>query len=60
MHGWQIVDELNRAFSHTEPSGYVTSVHLVTSQNIAYDGGPKNVFDPSNDFRAQYQKFWMK
>jgi ribose transport system substrate-binding protein len=60
MHGWQIVDEMNRAFNHADPSGYVTPVHLVTNQNIAYDGGPKNTFDPSNDFRAQYQKFWAK
>lgn len=60
QHGWQIVDELNRAFSNVAPSGYVTSVHLVTNQNIAYDGGPKNVFDPANDFRAHYQSFWAK
>lgn len=60
QHGWQIVDELNRAFSGAAPSGYVTPVHLVTSQNIAYDGGPKNVFDPENDFRERYQTYWMK
>ena len=60
MHSWQIVDELNRAFSGVAPSGMVTPTHLVTSQNIAYDGGPKNVFDPSNDFRAHYQQYWGK
>lgn len=60
MHSWQIVDELNRAFSGAEPSGMVTPTHLVTNQNIAYDGGPKNVFDPSNDFRAHYQQYWGK
>jgi ribose transport system substrate-binding protein len=60
MHGWQLVDEMNRALSGVAPSGYVTPVHLVTNQNIAYDGGPKNVFDPANDFRGQYQKIWMK
>ncbi|MCU6434062.1 substrate-binding domain-containing protein [Undibacterium sp. Jales W-56] len=60
MHGWQLVDELNRAFSDVAPSGYVTPVHLVTAQNIAYDGGPKNVFDPGNDYRSQYQRIWAK
>jgi ribose transport system substrate-binding protein len=60
LHGWQLVDELNRAFSGVAPSGYVTPVHLVTSQNIAFDGGPKNVFDPANDYRNQYLKFWAK
>ena len=60
MHGWQIVDELNRAFSGVAPSGFMTSVHLVTRQNIAYDGGTKNVFDPANDFRSHYQGYWNK
>ena len=59
-HGWQVVDELNRAFSGVAPSAYVTQVHLVTSQNIAYDGGPKNVFDPANDFRGHYHSYWAK
>ena len=60
MHGWQLVDELNRAFSGVAPSGFITNVHLVTGQNIAYDGGTKNVFDPANDFRGNYQKYWNK
>lgn len=60
MHAWQLVDELNRAFSGVEPSGLTSQVHLVTAQNIAYDGGSKNTFEPSNDFRAQYQKYWNK
>lgn len=60
LHGWQLVDELNRAFSGVAPSGYVTPVHLVTSQNIAFDGGPENVFDPSNNFRAHYGQYWAK
>ncbi len=59
-HGWQVVDELNRAFSGVAASGFVTSVHLVTGQNIAYDGGPKNVFDPANDFRGHYRGYWAK
>ncbi|MBI1772349.1 MAG: sugar ABC transporter substrate-binding protein, partial [Burkholderiales bacterium] len=60
MHAWQIVDELNRAFSSAEHSNYVSALHLVTAQNIAYDGGQKNMFEPVNDFRAHYQKFWSK
>jgi ribose transport system substrate-binding protein len=60
MHAWQIVDELNRAFSNAEHSNYVSTLHLVTAQNIAYDGGQKNMFEPANDFRTHYQKFWSK
>jgi ribose transport system substrate-binding protein len=59
-HGWQVVDELNRAFSGVAPSGFVTQVHLVTNQNIAYDGGQKNMFDPASDFRGHYQRYWAK
>ncbi|MFZ6774008.1 substrate-binding domain-containing protein [Undibacterium sp. SXout7W] len=60
LHAWQLVDEMNRAFSGAQPSGYVTPVHLVTAQNIAYDGGAKNTFDPGNDYRLHYQQSWAK
>ena len=49
MQGWQVADELNRAFAGQPPSGYVTAVHLVTKENVDADGGDKNRFDPSND-----------
>ena len=58
MQGWQLVDELNRAFSKAPWSGYVPNVHLVTADNIAFDGGPKNVFDPDNGYRDAYKKIW--
>ncbi len=38
--------------------GYVSGIHLVTVDNIAYDGGPKNVFDPDNGYRDVYKKIW--
>ena len=59
MQGWQLVDELNRALSGVAPSGYTMAVHLVSDQNIAFDGGGKNTFDPENDYRNQYKKYWM-
>ena len=58
MQGWQLVDELNRAFNKADWSGYVSGIHLVTPDNIAFDGGPKNVFDPDNGYRDQYKKIW--
>lgn len=60
MQGWQIVDELNRAFAKQPWSGYVPKVHLVTAENVGKDGGPKNVFDPDNGYRNQYKKIWAK
>lgn len=58
LHGWQLVDELNRAFSGEKPSGYITPVHLVTKDNIAYDGGDKNRYDPQNGYQEAYKKIW--
>ena len=58
VHGWQLVDELNRAFANEKPSGYVTPIHLVTKDNVAFDGGDKNVFDPQNNYQGEYKKIW--
>jgi ribose transport system substrate-binding protein len=56
--GWQLVDELNRAFNKAPWSGFISGIHLVTPDNIAFDGGPKNIFDPDNGYRDQYKKIW--
>ena len=56
--GWQLVDELNRAFNKQPWSGFISGIHLVTANNIAYDGGPKNIFDPDNGYRDQYKAIW--
>ena len=58
MQGWQLVDELNRAFAGEQPSGYFAPVHLVVQDNIAFDGGDKNIYDPDNGYRDAYEKIW--
>lgn len=58
QQGWQLIDELNRAFAKQPWSGYVSGIHLVMPDNIAYDGGPKNIFDPDNGYRDQYRSIW--
>lgn len=58
--GWQLVDELNRALSGQPPSGYVAPVHLVTKDNIQYDGGPSNIYDPDNNYQTHYKAIWGK
>ncbi len=58
LHGWQAMDELNRAFTGEQPSGYVTKVHLVTKANIDADGGAQSRFDPDNGYREHYKKIW--
>lgn len=58
LHGWQLVDELNRAFVGEPPSGYSTPVHLVVPDNVAYDGGDRNLYDPDNKYREAYLAYW--
>ncbi|MBU0939348.1 MAG: substrate-binding domain-containing protein [Gammaproteobacteria bacterium] len=60
LHGWQLIDELNRAFAGVGPSNYVTAVHLITANNIQVDGGPRNTFDPDNGYAAAYRKIWQR
>ena len=60
MQGWQIVDELNRAFAKEAPSGMSSPIHLVSKQNLGYDGGSKDTFDPANDYRTKYAAYWKK
>jgi len=59
LQGWQLVDELNRALNGVAPSGYQTTVHLVTADNIETDGGDLDQFDPDNGYREQYRKIWQ-
>lgn len=58
LHGWQLVDELNRLMERQPVSGYVAPVHLVTQENIKFDGGPQLMFDPDNGYRAVYRRIW--
>ncbi len=60
LQGWQLVDELNRAIQGEAWSGYTSPLHVVTKENIALDGGDKNIFDPSNGYRDEYAKIWGK
>ncbi len=60
LQGWQLADELNRLLSHQSVSGYVMSPHLVTPENIAYDGGMRMEFDPDNGYRNVYRRIWKR
>ncbi len=60
LQGWQLVDELNRAFAGEKPSGFSSPVHVVTHENVEFDGGKNSLFDPDNGYRDQYKKIWGK
>lgn len=60
LHGWQAVDEMNRAFAGAPPSGFVAPPHLFIKANINQDGGEKNTYDPQNGYRDHYKAIWGK
>jgi ribose transport system substrate-binding protein len=41
-------------------SGYVSPLHVVTPENVEFDGGANNLFDPDNGYRDEYKKIWGK
>lgn len=60
LHGWQLLDELNRLLAHQPVSGHVFPVHLVTPDNIHFDGGPRFQYDPANGYRNIYRQIWQR
>lgn len=58
LQGWQMIDELNRAFAGEPWSGFASPLHVVTPDNIEFDGGPDNSFDPDNGYRDAYKAIW--
>ncbi|MDB5990398.1 MAG: sugar transporter substrate-binding protein [Herbaspirillum sp.] len=58
LHGWQLIDEMNRLFNGFGPTNFVAPTHLLTRANIAYDGGPRMMFDPDNGYRDNYRHIW--
>ena len=58
LQGWQVVDELNRLFARQPVSGFVAPVHLVTAENIGFDGGKRLLYDPDNGYRDIYRRIW--
>jgi ribose transport system substrate-binding protein len=52
------VDELNRALHGQPPSGFVQTPYLVTPQNVDKEGGGKDAFIPSNNYKQHYLQIW--
>lgn len=58
LHGWQMVDELNRALWRKPASGYVNPPYLVTTENIGIKSIRNDLFDPDNGYRDHYTAIW--
>ncbi|PKH03154.1 sugar ABC transporter substrate-binding protein [Psychromonas sp. MB-3u-54] len=59
LHGWQLIDELNRRFTGENPSGYVNPPYTVTTENIDNYSRAFTPFDPDNNYRRFYTKIWL-
>lgn len=60
LHGWQLVDELNRSLAGQPVNGYVVPVHLVSPENVDFDGGKHYRYDPDNGYREAYRRIWQR
>ncbi|HSY27590.1 MAG TPA: substrate-binding domain-containing protein [Burkholderiaceae bacterium] len=58
LQGWQLADELNRAFAHVAPSGYITKPILITTQFLK-QGGLRDS-DAHSVYREAYKEIWQK
>jgi ribose transport system substrate-binding protein len=54
LQGWQIIDELNRAFAGEGPSDFVAPPAMVTAENIT----DADVYDPASGYRDNYRAIW--
>ncbi|MBC3934599.1 substrate-binding domain-containing protein [Undibacterium rugosum] len=57
IQGWQLADELNRAFSGSAPSGYVSSPIVVTSRLLSQLKGAD--IDTLSNFKEYYRQIWF-
>ncbi len=60
LQGWQLIDELNRAFNNEMPSDYFPHARLFTPDNLGGTVGDDFTFDPPNDYRQHYRQIWGK
>lgn len=60
LHGWQLVDELNRLLARQPVNGYMAPVHLVAPENVNFDGGKRYLYDPDNNYRQAYRRIWQR
>jgi ribose transport system substrate-binding protein len=59
MQGWQLIDELNRIFAGSKPSGYINPPYVVTQQNVKAVLNERGFFEPDNHYREVYLQSWQ-
>jgi ribose transport system substrate-binding protein len=51
---------IERAFAGEKPSGFSSAIHIVTHDNVEFDGGKNSLFDPDKGYRRQEKRIWGK
>jgi ribose transport system substrate-binding protein len=59
QQGWQAADEMNRAFAHQPPSGYLSRPILITEASLA-DAGEGGDVEPNTAYRKRYLAIWLQ
>ena len=60
LHGWQLIDELNRLMENAPVTGYVSPPYLITQHNLTDSNGVSFNYDPDNGYRDRYLKIWKR
>lgn len=60
LQGWQVVDELNRAFNLEDRSNYSAPLVLVDKRNVEVYTNNKGIFEPGIDYRSHFLKLWLE
>lgn len=58
IQGWQLADELNRAFAKRKPSGFVAKPMLVTKESLHSDNALKDIIEYSAH-QKHYLTIWF-
>jgi ribose transport system substrate-binding protein len=56
LQGWQLIDEINRAFAGEKESGFIAAPGLITAKNVPTG----DTFDPASGYRDVFTKVWGK
>ena len=56
VQGWQLADEMNRAFAGAKPSGYVSKPILITHELLQHLG--QQDIDAGQPYQAVYRAIW--
>jgi ribose transport system substrate-binding protein len=58
LQAYEAVDQFNRAFNKQPPNDFIQPPFLVTHVNSDTEGGEKDMYFPSNGYKARYLQIW--